>query len=76
MHDQIAATGAPELLLARYDGPARVPRSLPPRAARCRTCSAGLVDAGEANELLAAEGHTGLRLVDNGEIGPERTRST
>ena len=25
----------------------------------------------EANELLAAEGHAGLRLVDNGEIGPD-----
>jgi phosphoglycolate phosphatase len=30
----------------------------------------GSVDAGEANELLAAEGHSGLRLVDNGEIAP------
>ncbi len=30
----------------------------------------GLVDAREANELPGAEGHSGLRLVDNGEIGP------
>ena len=31
----------------------------------------GSVDADEANELLAAEGHAGLRLVDNGEIAPD-----
>jgi hypothetical protein len=31
----------------------------------------GLVDAGEANELLAAEGHGELRLVDNGAISPK-----
>jgi hydroxymethylpyrimidine pyrophosphatase-like HAD family hydrolase len=30
----------------------------------------GSVDAGEANELLGAEGYSALRLVDNGEIGP------
>jgi len=29
------------------------------------------VDAREANELLAGAGHEGLRLVDNGEIGPD-----
>jgi hypothetical protein len=29
------------------------------------------VDAGEANELLRVEGHAALRLVDNGEIGPD-----
>jgi hydroxymethylpyrimidine pyrophosphatase-like HAD family hydrolase len=28
------------------------------------------VDAREANELLGREGHSSLRLVDNGEIGP------
>jgi hydroxymethylpyrimidine pyrophosphatase-like HAD family hydrolase len=28
----------------------------------------GLIDADEANRLLAAEGHGELRLVDNGEI--------
>ena len=31
VHDQIAATGAPGLLLARLRGPARVPRAVPPR---------------------------------------------
>ena len=29
------------------------------------------MDVDEANELLAAEGHAGLRLVDNGEIAPD-----
>jgi hydroxymethylpyrimidine pyrophosphatase-like HAD family hydrolase len=31
----------------------------------------GAVDAREANELLAAERHRDLRLVDNGEIAPD-----
>ena len=39
--------------------------------ARCRTCSAALLDVSEANELLAADGHGDLRLVDNGEIDPD-----
>lgn len=70
VHDQIAATGAPELLLTRYDG--RLEYHVPFHLEReVSHVFRGLVDAGEANELLAAEGHSGLRLVDNGEIGPE-----
>jgi phosphoglycolate phosphatase len=70
VHDQIAATGAPELLLARYDG--RLEYHAPFHLGReVSHVFRGLVNAREAIELLAAEGHPGLRLVDNGEIGPE-----
>jgi phosphoglycolate phosphatase len=70
VHDQIAATGAPELLLARYEG--RLEYHAPFHLGReVSHVFRGLVDAREANELLAAEGHSRLRLVDNGEIGPE-----
>ncbi|HVG75328.1 MAG TPA: hypothetical protein VM824_08090 [Thermoleophilaceae bacterium] len=69
VHDQIAATGAPGLLLDRYEG--RLEYHAPFHVGReVSHVFRGLVDAGEANELLAAEGHEGLRLVDNGEIGP------
>jgi HAD superfamily hydrolase (TIGR01484 family) len=68
VHDQIAATGAPDLLLGRYEGlleyhaPFHIGREV-------SHVFRGSVDAREANELLAAEGHAALRLVDNGEIG-------
>ena len=70
IHQQIAATGAPDLLLRHYEG------RLEPHTpwAHDREVShlfRGSIDALEANELLAAEGHDGLRLVDNGEIGPQ-----
>lgn len=69
VHDQIAATGAPELLLARYAGALEyhAPFHLGREVSHVFR---GSVDAREANELLAAEGHAGLRLVDNGEIEP------
>ena len=69
VHDQIAATGAPELLLRRYEG--RLEYHAPFHLGReVSHVFRGSLDAGEANELLGAEGHSGLRLVDNGEIGP------
>jgi phosphoglycolate phosphatase len=69
VHDQIAATGAPELLLGHFDG--RLEYHAPFHLGReVSHVFRGLVDAGEANELLGASGHSGLRLVDNGEIGP------
>jgi phosphoglycolate phosphatase len=69
VHDQIAATGAPELLLSRYEG--RLEYHAPFHLAReVSHVFRGSVDAREANELLAAEGHSELRLVDNGEIEP------
>jgi HAD superfamily hydrolase (TIGR01484 family) len=67
VHDQIAATGAPELLLSRYDG--RLEYHAPFHLGReVSHVFRGQVHAGEANELLRAEGHGALRLVDNGEI--------
>jgi len=69
VHDQIAATGAPDLLLGRYEG--RLEYHAPFHIGReVSHVFRGRVDAGEANELLAAEGHAALRLVDNGEIEP------
>ncbi|MET0973207.1 MAG: HAD-IIB family hydrolase [Thermoleophilaceae bacterium] len=69
VHDQIAATGAPELLLSRYEG--RLEYHAPFHLGReVSHVFRGSVDAREANELLAAEGHSELRLVDNGEIEP------
>jgi HAD superfamily hydrolase (TIGR01484 family) len=69
VHEQIAATGAPELLLARYDG--RLEYHAPFHLGReVSHVFRGSVDARAASELLAAEGHSELRLVDNGEIGP------
>ena len=69
VHDQIAATGAPVLLLSRYEG--RLEYHAPFHVGReVSHVFRGSVDAQEANELLAAEGHSELRLVDNGEIEP------
>lgn len=70
VHDQIAAGGAPDLLLRRYDG--RLEYHAPFHLGReVSHVFRGLVDAREANELLAGEGHSNVRLVDNGEIGPD-----
>lgn len=69
VHDQIAATGAPALLLSRYEG--RLEYHAPFHLGReVSHVFRGAVDAREANELLAAEGESRLRFVDNGEIAP------
>ena len=69
VHDQIAATGAPELLLRRFEG--RLEYHTPFHMGReVSHVFRGLVDAREANGLLHAEGHGALRFVDNGEIAP------
>ncbi len=67
VHEQIADSGAPALLLESYAG--RLEYHEP--WAQGREVShlfRGLVDAGEADELLRAHGHGGLRLVDNGVV--------
>jgi hydroxymethylpyrimidine pyrophosphatase-like HAD family hydrolase len=67
IHDQIADSGAPALLLERYAGrleyhdPWHVDRQV-------SHLFRGRVDPDEAGELLRAHGHGGLRLVDNGAI--------
>jgi hydroxymethylpyrimidine pyrophosphatase-like HAD family hydrolase len=65
--EQIEASGAPALLLDRYAGrleyhePWHVDREV-------SHLFRGLVDAAEVDELLAANGHADLRLVDNGVV--------
>lgn len=69
IHAQIEDSGAPELLLRRYQG--RLEPHLPWALDReVSHLFRGLVDVGEANALLTSEGHEGLRLVDNGELYP------
>lgn len=65
--EQIERSGAPALLLAHYRG--RLEYHEPWHANReVSHLFRGLVDAGEADELLAANGHGHLRLVDNGVV--------
>ena len=72
VHAQIAASGAPELLLEEFPGliEPHAPWHLEREVSHLFR---GLVDAGAANGLLAERGHAGLRLVDNGTIGREET---
>jgi hydroxymethylpyrimidine pyrophosphatase-like HAD family hydrolase len=70
IHDQIERSGAPALLLERYA------ERLEPHAPfhlerQVSHLMRGLVDVDEANALLEAQGHHGLRLVDNGAIAPK-----
>jgi HAD superfamily hydrolase (TIGR01484 family) len=67
IHAQIEELGAPALLLERYAG--RLEPHSPWHANReVSHLFRGSIDVDEANELLAAEGHAALRLVDNGTI--------
>jgi phosphoglycolate phosphatase len=70
VHDQIEESGAPRLLLEAYSG--RLEYHTPWHRGRDVThLMRGLVDVREANALLADNGHTDLRLVDNGAISPK-----
>jgi len=70
VHAQIAAGGAADLLARHYAG--RLEPHAPFHVGReVSHLFRGSLDVDEANELLAAEGHAGLRLVDNGEIAPD-----
>ena len=69
VHEQVAASGAPDLLIRHY-GERLEPHAPFHLNREVSHVFRGSVNADEANELLAAEGHSGLRLVDNGEIGP------
>ncbi|WP_205696549.1 HAD family hydrolase [Conexibacter sp. SYSU D00693] len=67
IHDQIEASGAPALLLEHFAG--RFEHHAPWHLGReVSHLFRGLVDAFEADELLARHGHDGLRLVDNGVV--------
>jgi hydroxymethylpyrimidine pyrophosphatase-like HAD family hydrolase len=70
--EQVAAAGVPDLLLERYRG--RLEFHSPWHVNReFSTLFRGLVDTVEADALLEAEGHSSLRLVDNGAISPKDT---
>jgi phosphoglycolate phosphatase len=67
IHALIEDSGAPALLLERYAG--RLEPHSPWHVDReVSHLFRGTIDLGEANELLAEQGHGNLRLVDNGEI--------
>src|SRR3954470_6365327 len=67
IHDQIERSGAPSMLLEHYAG--RLEYHEPfHRDREVSHLFRGLVDAFEADELLARRGHDGLRLVDNGVV--------
>jgi hydroxymethylpyrimidine pyrophosphatase-like HAD family hydrolase len=67
IHDQIEAMGAPALLLEHYKG--RLEYHDPwHRNREVSHLFRGLVDAAEADALLAEHGHGALRLVDNGGV--------
>jgi hydroxymethylpyrimidine pyrophosphatase-like HAD family hydrolase len=67
IYDQIAASGAPALLLERYDG--RLEYHTPWSVGReVSHLFRGAVDLGEAQGLLAGAGLDWLRLVDNGVV--------
>ena len=69
IHAQIERSGAPALLLERYAG--RLEHHSPWHVEReVSHLFRGRVDTSAANELLTAEGHGNLRLVDNGGIDP------
>jgi len=67
IHAQIGESGAPALLLDRYSGRLE-PHSPWDVDREVSHLFRGSIEAAEANELLTAEGHGDLRLVDNGEI--------
>jgi len=67
IHDQIEDAGAAALLLEHYRG--RLEYHDPWHHGReVSHLFRGLVDAQEADSLLAAHGHEGLRLLDNGGV--------
>jgi hydroxymethylpyrimidine pyrophosphatase-like HAD family hydrolase len=70
VHELIAESGAPRLLLEHFAG--RLEYHEPWHSDREFThLMRGLVDADDANALLASHGHDHLRLVDNGVIAPK-----
>jgi hydroxymethylpyrimidine pyrophosphatase-like HAD family hydrolase len=67
IHAQIAAAGAPGLLLEHYVG--RLEEHAPWHTGReVSHLLRGLVDVEEADALLAGAGHGTLRLIDNGVV--------
>ena len=72
VHELIADSGAPRLLLETYRGRLE-PHSPWHEGRQFSHLMRGLVDTDEADALLAEHGHGNLRLVDNGAISPKET---
>jgi hydroxymethylpyrimidine pyrophosphatase-like HAD family hydrolase len=72
VHEQVADSGAPQLLLDAYAGRLE-PHSPWHRDRHFSHLMRGLVDTDEADRLLAEHGHANLRLVDNGAISPKES---
>jgi len=70
VYEKIEQRGIPKLLFGHFEG--RLEYHAPWHHGRVLShLFRGKVDVGEANELLTAEGHDDLRLLDNGAIGRE-----
>lgn len=70
IYEQIEARGIPKLLFERFEG--RLEYHSPWHTGRVLShLFRGKVDVAAANELLGAEGHGDLRLLDNGAIARE-----
>jgi hydroxymethylpyrimidine pyrophosphatase-like HAD family hydrolase len=72
VHQLVEESGAPALLLRAYRGRLE-PHSPWHLERQVSHLFRGLLDVGEANALLAREGHGNLRLVDNGAISRAET---
>jgi phosphoglycolate phosphatase len=70
VHQQIDESGAPRILLEAYPGRLE-PHEPWHRDRQFSHLMRGLVDAGEADALLAEHGLGHLRIVDNGVIAPK-----
>ncbi|HEY1276473.1 MAG TPA: HAD hydrolase family protein [Thermoleophilaceae bacterium] len=72
VHQLVEESGAPALLLDRYRG--RLEPHAPWHLGRAVShVMRGLVDPGEATELLRSEGFGNLRVIDNGTIRRDET---
>jgi hydroxymethylpyrimidine pyrophosphatase-like HAD family hydrolase len=70
VYEKIEQRGLPKMLFEHFEG--RLEYHAPWHHGRVLShLFRGKVDVGEANELLEAEGHDDLRLLDNGAIGRE-----
>ena len=70
VYEKIEQRGIPRMLFEHFEG--RLEYHAPWHKGRVLShLFRGKVDVGEANELLGAEGHSDLRLLDNGAIGRE-----
>ncbi|HEY1286133.1 MAG TPA: HAD hydrolase family protein [Solirubrobacterales bacterium] len=68
VYEKIEERGIPKMLFERFES--RLEYHSPWHHGRVLShLFRGKVDVGEANELLAADGHEDLRLLDNGAIG-------